>query len=742
VTEKVVLKVAEAPQSDVGLGRARVDTKTRMALGLDVGEIVEIIGKKSTSAKIFRVMQEDEGKGIIRIDGLVRRNVGCSIGDRVEAKKAEVLTAERVTIAPIISEGHRISFGQGIENFAKRGLLKRPLMKGDVVIVPGIALMGGALPFMVVKTTPKGVVQINDETIIEMKEEPVREGEVLTTAITYEDIGGLKEELLKVREMIELPLKHAELFERLGINPPKGVLLYGPPGTGKTLIAKAVANEAGANFYSIQGPEIMSKYYGQSEERLREKFDEAQKNAPSVLFIDELDSIAPRREEVTGEVERRVVAQLLTLMDGLSDRGQVIVIAATNREEAIDPALRRGGRFDREIEIGVPDRIGRKEILQIHSRGMPIEGNEEDRENLLTELANVTHGFVGADMAALAREAAMRTLRRYLPEIDLDKPIPSEILEKMRVTPGDFKEALKEVEPSAMREVLVEIPHTTWDDVGGLEDLKAKLKEAVEMPLKDPESFKRMGITPPRGILLYGAPGTGKTLIAKAVATESESNFISIKGPEVMSKWVGESEKAVRMIFKKARQVAPCIVFLDEIDAIAHRRGGGEGDSGVTERVVNQLLTSMDGLESREGVLVIAATNRPDMVDPALLRAGRFDKLLLVPVPDERTRLEILKVHTKAMPLDDDVSINELAKEIEGYTGADIEGLCREAALSALRENRKAKKVSMKHFEEAKKSVHPSMDEETARVYERMGQEMEKGISKKEREEISMGYYR
>jgi transitional endoplasmic reticulum ATPase len=742
VTEKVVLKVAEAPQSDVGLGRARVDTKTRMALGLDVGEIVEIIGKKSTSAKIFRVMQEDEGKGIIRIDGLVRRNVGCSIGDRVEAKKAEVLTAERVTIAPIISEGHRISFGQGIENFAKRGLLKRPLMKGDVVIVPGIALMGGALPFMVVKTTPKGVVQINDETIIEMKEEPVREGEVLTTAITYEDIGGLKEELLKVREMIELPLKHAELFERLGINPPKGVLLYGPPGTGKTLIAKAVANEAGANFYSIQGPEIMSKYYGQSEERLREKFDEAQKNAPSVLFIDELDSIAPRREEVTGEVERRVVAQLLTLMDGLSDRGQVIVIAATNREEAIDPALRRGGRFDREIEIGVPDRIGRKEILQIHSRGMPIEGNEEDRENLLTELANVTHGFVGADMAALAREAAMRTLRRYLPEIDLDKPIPSEILEKMRVTPGDFKEALKEVEPSAMREVLVEIPHTTWDDVGGLEDLKAKLKEAVEMPLKDPESFKRMGITPPRGILLYGAPGTGKTLIAKAVATESESNFISIKGPEVMSKWVGESEKAVRMIFKKARQVAPCIVFLDEIDAIAHRRGGGEGDSGVTERVVNQLLTSMDGLESREGVLVIAATNRPDMVDPALLRAGRFDKLILVPVPDERTRLEILKVHTKSMPLDGDVSISELAKEIEGYTGADIEGLCREAALSALRENRKAKKVSMKHFEEAKKSVHPSMDEETARVYERMGQEMEKGISKKEREEISMGYYR
>ena len=741
MTEKVVLKVAEAPQSDVGLGRARVDTKTRMALGLDVGEIVEVVGKKSTAAKIFRVMQEDEGKSIIRIDGLVRRNVGCSIGDRVEVRKAEVLTAERVTIAPIISEGHRISFGQGIENFAKRGLLKRPLMKGDVVIVPGIALMGGALPFMVVKTNPKGVVQIHDDTIIEMKEEPVREGEVLTSAITYEDIGGLKEELLKVREMIELPLKHAELFERLGIDPPKGVLLYGPPGTGKTLIAKAVANEAGANFYSIQGPEIMSKYYGQSEERLREKFEEAQKNSPSVLFIDELDSIAPRREEVTGEVERRVVAQLLTLMDGLTGRGQVIVIAATNREEAIDPALRRGGRFDREIEIGVPDREGRKEILQIHTRGMPIEGAEEEREALLTELANVTHGFVGADLAALAREAAMRTLRRYLPEIDLEKPIPSEVLEKMRVTAADFRDALKEVEPSAMREVLVEIPRVTWNDVGGLEDLKSKLREAVEMPLKDPEAFKRMGITPPRGILLFGPPGTGKTLLAKAVATESEANFISIKGPEVMSKWVGESEKAVRMIFKKARQVAPCIIFLDEIDAIAHRRGG-DGDSGVTERVVNQLLTSMDGMETREGVLVVAATNRPDMIDTALLRAGRFDKLLYVPVPDEKARLEILKVHTSTMPLEEDVSIVEIAKEIEGYTGADIEGLCREAAMTALRESKKAKRVSMRHFGEARKVVHASMDAETARFYERMGQELEKGISKKQREEISMGIYR
>jgi len=452
VSERIILKVAEAPQSDVGLGRARVDTKTRVALGVDVGEIIQIIGKKSTAAKLFRVMQEDEGKGIIRIDGLVRRNVGVSLGDKIEVRKAEVLPAERITIAPIISEGHKISFGQGIENFVKRGLLKRPLNKGDVVIVPGIALMGGALPFMVISTAPKGVVQIQDDTIIEMKEEPVREGEVLTPTVTYEDIGGLKEELMKVREMIELPLKHAELFERLGIDPPKGVLLYGPPGTGKTLIAKAVASEAGANFYSIQGPEIMSKYYGQSEERLREKFEEAQKNAPSVLFIDELDSIAPKREEVTGEVERRVVAQLLTLMDGLSGRGQVIVIGATNREEAIDPALRRPGRFDREIEIGVPDRQGRMEIMQIHTRNMP---KSEDFD--LEALADTTYGFVGADLMALAREAAMRALRRYLPEIDLEKPIPTEVLEKMQVTLGDFKEALKMIlgkEVAAERDLL------------------------------------------------------------------------------------------------------------------------------------------------------------------------------------------------------------------------------------------------------------------------------------------------
>ncbi|MEE8231787.1 MAG: CDC48 family AAA ATPase [Thermoplasmata archaeon] len=732
--DRVILKVAEAPQSDVGLGRARVDTRTRMTLGVDVGEIIEIVGKKSTAAKLFRTMQEDEGKGIVRIDGLVRRNLGISIGDKVEVKKATVDGAQRVTIAPIISEGHKVSFGQGIENFVKRGLLKRPVVKGDVVIVPGIALMGGALPFMVIRTAPRGIVQISEETFIEMKEEPIKEGEILTPTITYEDIGGLHEELLRVREMIELPLKHPELFNRLGIDPPKGVLLYGPPGTGKTLIAKAVANEAGANFASIQGPEIMSKYYGQSEERLREKFEEAEKNAPSVLFIDELDSIAPKREEVTGEVERRVVAQLLTLMDGLSGRGQVIVIGATNREDAIDPALRRPGRFDREIEIGVPDRDGRMEVLQIHARGMPIEGESEDREALLTEMARITHGFVGADLAALVREAAMKTLRRYLPDIELDKPIPAEVLEKMRVVPGDFREALKEVEPSALREVLVEIPRVKWDDLGGLHEVKEQLVEAVEMPIKNPDAFRRMGIRPPRGILLYGAPGTGKTLLAKAVATESEANFISIKGPEVMSKWVGESEKAVRQIFKKAKQVAPCVVFLDEIDALTPRRGGAMGDSGVSERLVNQLLTSLDGLESMEGVVTIGATNRPDMVDPALLRPGRFDRMILIPVPEEEARLEILNVHTRSMPLDTDVNLAKLAKELVGYVGADLEALCREAAMHALRENRDAVLVQGKNFEAARQVVFPSVDEETVKLYSRLGEELRRRAVRRQEE--------
>ncbi len=735
--KELVLRVAEAPQMDVGLGRARIDTPTRLFLEVEVGDVIEIVGKRTTVARVFRSKQEDEGKGIIRIDGHIRRNAKVTVGDKVKVRRAEPIEADKVVLAPIIGKNQRLRFGEGIGDFIKRVLLKRPMVEGDEIVVPNITLMGRmGILFQVVKTIPsKRVVQIGAKTLVEVREEPPSEIEAAVEHITYEDIGGLENELQKVREMIELPLKHPELFERLGIQPPKGVLLYGPPGTGKTLIAKAVANESNANFYAINGPEIMSKFYGQSEQRLREIFQNAQKNAPSIIFIDEIDSIAPKREEVTGEVERRVVAQLLTLMDGLSGRGHVIVIGATNRVDAIDPALRRPGRFDREIEIGIPDKKGRKEILQIHTRGMPIEGTPEDKDKLLEELAELTHGFVGADLAALAREAAMKALRRYLPQIDLDKPVPTEVLENMKVTREDFKEALKEIEPSVLREVLVEIPSVHWDDIGDLEEVKEILREAVEMPLKGPEAFKKMGIRPSRGILLYGPPGTGKTLLAKAVATESEANFISVKGPEVMSKWVGESEKAIREIFKKAKQSSPCIVFLDEIDAIAPRRGY-YSDSGVTERIVNQLLTSMDGLTSLEGVVVIAATNRPDIVDPALLRAGRIDRIIYIPPPDFEARVKILKVHTRKMPLDKDVDLEELARKTEYYTGADLENLCREAGMMALRE--KSEKVRQKHFLEALKVIHPSLDKETIKYYESIVYELSKGIRKRKED---LGYY-
>ena len=734
--EGVTLKVARAHhQSEVGLGRARVDSITRKKLNADVGDIIEILGKKKTAAKIFRAANEDEGLGVIRIDGMIRGNAGVSIGEKVVVTKAETQIAQKIIVAPKIPQGKRVRFGQGVEGLFKKGLLNRAVVKGDEIIIPNIALMGGFLPFVVVSTTPSGVVQVTEATELAVKTEPVEVTQVARPSGTYEDIGGLEDELQRIREMIELPLKHPEVFGRLGIDPPKGVLLYGPPGTGKTLIARAVANEAGANFYAIQGPEIMSKFYGQSEERLRELFTEAEKNAPSVIFIDELDSIAPKRDEVQGEVERRVVAQLLTLMDGLTARGNVIVIAATNREEAIDPALRRPGRFDREIEIGVPTAAGRQEIMQIHTRGMPLEENVQ-----MDHIAKITHGFVGADLASLAREAAMKCLRRYLPEIDLGKPIPVEILERMKVTAQDFNDALKEIEPSAMREVFIEVPTVTWSDVGGLDAVKKELHEAVELPLEDPGSFTRLGIKPPRGVLLFGAPGTGKTLLARAIATESKANFISIKGPEIMSKWVGESEKAVRMIFKKAKQVSPSIVFLDELDAIAPKRGG-HFDSGATERVVNQLLTSMDGLEDLENVMVIAATNRPDIVDPALLRPGRFDKLILIPVPDEASRMKILQVHTKDMPLEK-VDLVAISKRLEGYVGADIENLCREAGLAALRKSKTASKVTSEHFEEALASMRPSITPDVVKYYENMFKQLKTAMSKKSEDDLGTGYYR
>jgi transitional endoplasmic reticulum ATPase len=564
----------------------------------------------------------------------------------------------------------------------------------------------GELKLAVVSTKPAGIVKITDISDIEVQTEPVDvsklEGVKTLVDVTYEDIGGLKEEVKKVREMIEIPLKRPELFERLGISPPKGVLMHGPPGTGKTLLAKAVANETEAHFIAIQGPEIMSKYVGGSEERLREFFEEAEENAPSIIFIDELDAIAPKREEVSGEVERRIVAQLLTLMDGLKTRGQVVVIGATNRPDSLDGALRRPGRFDREIEIGVPDKDGRREVLQIHTRGMPLDDNVD-----LEEMAEITHGFVGADLESLCKESAMRVLRRVLPEIKAEEDIPPETLKKMIVKKNDFKEALKEIQPSALREVLVQVPDIKWEDIGGLENAKQELKEAVEWPLKYPDSFEKFGVRPPKGVLIYGPPGTGKTLLAKAVANESESNFIAVKGPELLSKWVGESEKGVREVFRKARQTAPTVVFFDEIDSIASTRGGGSTDSGVTQRVVNQLLTEIDGLEELQDVAVIAATNRVDIIDPALLRPGRFDRHIKVDDPNEKARLEIFKVHTNKMPLGDDVNLEYLSKNTDGFVGADIEAVCREAVMLTLREDLKAEKVMMKYFKKAMKKVKP-----------------------------------
>jgi len=731
---EIILKIAEAFQQDVGYGRARIDNQTRINLDLSIGDVIEIEGTKVTAAVVWRAHPSDEGKGIIRIDNLTRKNAGTGLGERVKIRRADVKEAREVTLAPLISKGQQIQFGAGIDNLIKKGLLRRPLTKGDSVIIPGIALFGSSLPFVIIHTTPGGIVSISEETRINVKEEAARELEMEGPRVSYEDIGGLHEEILKVREMIELPLKHPELFDRLGIDPPKGVLLHGPPGTGKTLIAKAVANESGANFYTINGPEIMSKFYGQSEENLRKVFEDAEKNAPSIIFIDEIDAIAPKRSEVHGEVERRVVSQMLTLMDGLKGRGKLIVIGATNLPDVLDPALRRPGRFDREIRIDAPDRKGRKEILQIHTRGMPLS---EDVN--LDELAEITYGFVGADLAALARESAMNALRRYLPEIDLEKPIPVDILEKMEVTMEDFKNAHRGIEPSAMREFLIEVPKVSWDDIGGLEEAKQQLREAVEWPLTKPETFKRMGITPPRGVLLYGPPGTGKTLLAKAVASESSANFISIKGPEVMSKWVGESEKAVRELFKKARQVAPTIVFLDELDSIAPMRGTDTG-SHVTDSVVNQLLTSIDGLESMEGVVVIGATNRPDIIDQGLLRPGRFDRLVMIHAPDKKARLEIFKIHTKDMPLDKNVDLNELAEKTENYSGADIEALCREAAMLAIRQDDKAKKVTKAHFEKAMESVRASITPNIIKFYQKISETLGSGIAKKDKSDKDIQY--
>ena len=716
---EITLKVAEAiSQKDVGQGVARLDPNVMDDLNIRERDLIEIVGEKRTAA-IALPSQTDIGLGVIRIDGLVRKNSGATIGGEVQVKKIKAVEAKKVVLAPI-ENNIRV---QG----DVRGLFAGKVMvQGDIIgsqiraPKPSMSMGFGSLfdelmdftpamreiKFAVVSTNPKDIVIVGPNTEVQLHESPVDvskiEGVGNLVDVSYEDIGGLKEEVKKVREMIEIPLKRPELFEKLGIAPPKGVLMHGPPGTGKTLLAKAVASESDAHFIAINGPEIMSKYVGGSEENLREYFEEAEENSPSIIFIDELDAIAPKREETNGEVERRTVAQLLTLMDGLKSRGQVVVIGATNRPDSLDPALRRPGRFDREIEIGVPDSEERKEVLEIHTRNMPLS---EDVD--LNKIANTTHGFVGADLESLCKEAAMRVVRRILPEIQNDEEIPKEVMEKIVVTGDDFKNAQKEIQPSALREVLVQIPDIKWDDVGGLEDVKQELKEAVEWPLKHPETFQRLGIRPPKGTLLYGIPGTGKTLLAKAVASESEANFISVKGPELLSKWVGESEKGVREVFRKAKQAAPTVIFFDEIDAIASKRSGNDTDSGVTKRVVNQLLTEMDGLEELEDVAIIAATNRPDILDAGLMRPGRFDRHIQVGEPDEETRLAIFKVHTKDMPLAKDVDLKKLAKNTEGYVGADIESVCREAAMLTLRKDLDAKEIPYKYFKEAIDKVKP-----------------------------------
>ena len=707
------MRVADARQRDVGHGKVHIDNDTMQKLGITAGDFVEIHGKKMTVAVAWPAYAEDQGQEIVRMDGLIRRNAGVALNEYVNVRKADVKEAQAIVFAPT---DVRLSVDEEFVRFVKRRFMDMPFIEGDMTL---LSIFGSAVPLIVTRTRPHGPVKITETAHVQVLSEPTPEKKGIPI-VTYEDIGGLHEEIQRIREMVELPLRHPELFQRLGIEPPRGVFLYGFPGCGKTLLAKALANESDANFYVISGPEIISKFYGESEARLREIFQKAQETSPSIIFIDEMDAIAPKREEVTGEVERRVVAQLLSLMDGMGSRGNVIVIGATNRPNAIDPALRRPGRFDREIEIGVPDKAGRYEALQIHTRNMPLGENMD-----LKRLADVTHGYTGADIASLCREAAMKALRRYIPEINLEKErIAPEILEKMVVKMEDFMSAYREITPTAMREVYVEVPQVQWTQVGGLKQVKQELIESVEWPLKKPEVFKRMGINPPRGILLYGPPGSGKTLLARAVATESEANFISIKGPEMFSKWVGESEKAIREVFRKGRTAAPAIIFFDELDAIVPRRGLGYADSGASERVISQLLTEIDGIETLQNVLVIAATNRPDILDPAVMRPGRFDRLIYVPSPDFESLKEIFKIHADSMPLSKDVSLDELARKAQGYSGADIEAICREAAMNALREDVDATEVSRQDFDEAMERVGPSIAREDDAWYQKFSKRL------------------
>ena len=700
VNEKAI-KVAELKSGETGRGIARLDPELMDILGIKVGDIVQIDGNRKTVAKVLRGAPEDANRGIIRIDGSTRRNAGVSLDERVGIKKVTAKNAEKITFSP--TEQLRL---QGGEEYLKQVLEGRAIAKGDTIT---LNVMGNKIDLVVTSFAPSGdAVLMASATEVKVSDKPAaNNGDV--PKVSYDDIGGLGDAVRKIREMVELPLRHPELFKRLGVEAPKGVLLHGPPGTGKTMLAKAVAGETSSNFISIGGPEIVSKFYGESEGKLREIFKDAEENAPSIIFIDEIDSIAPKRDEVNGEEERRIVAQLLSLMDGLNSRGKVVVIGATNRPNSIDEALRRPGRFDREIEIGIPDRDGRLEILEIHTRGMPLA---EDVD--LKWLADKTHGYAGADLSALTKEAAMAALRRVLPDVDLEaEEIPKDVLNSILVTKDDFKNALKDMQPSTMREVLIEKPNVKWEDIGALEEAKQELKEAVEWPLKFGKVFDHMNAKPPKGILLYGPPGTGKTMLAKAVATESEANFIAVKGPEFLNKWVGESEKAVRETFRKARQASPCVIFMDEIDSIAPERGTG-GDSNVTERVISQMLTEMDGLESLNNVVVIAATNRPDIMDPALLRPGRFDKSIFIGPPDKESRKAIFGIHTKNRPLAEDVDLEELAEKTEGCTGADISAICNEAVMNAVRhliaENPEPKDEDIQNCRVSKEDFEKALD--------------------------------
>jgi transitional endoplasmic reticulum ATPase len=713
----IKLRVLEARSRDVGRKIARLSEDDMASLAIQTGDYIEVKGAKGST--ILKALPDYDLKdGSIRIDGYSRSSIGASIGDEVSVSKAVVEPATKVVLAPT----ERIRFDKYFMDYVKEQLLNKPITRGENIQIP---IFGTDLTLVVANTQPTTHVYVNENTEVIIREEPLKQQVVTTGIVTWEDIGDLEDVKQKIREIAELPMKHPELFKHLGIEPPKGILLYGPPGVGKTLLAKALANEIGAYFTSINGPEIMSKFYGESEQRLREIFKEAEENAPAIIFIDEIDAIAPKREEVIGEVEKRVVAQLLTLMDGMKERGKIIVIGATNRPEAIDPALRRPGRFDREIEIRPPDERARKEILQVHTRNMPLK---EDVN--LDKIAEMTHGYTGADIAALAKEAALNALRKFIQsgKIDLDKPIPSEVLKELSVGMQDFLEAMRFIQPTLLREVFLEVPKVKWDDIGGLEDVKQQLREAVEWQIKYPEIFDKMGIRPPKGVLLYGPPGVGKTLLAKAVATESGANFIAIRGPEVLSKWVGESEKAIREIFRKARQAAPTVIFLDEIDSITPVRGASH-DSGVTERIVNQLLSEMDGIIPLSKVVVIAATNRPDIIDPALLRPGRFDRLIYIKPPDSRTRLEILKIHTKKVPLSPDVNLQEIAERTEGYTGADLEALVREAVMIALREKLEVRQITKQHFESALKVVQPSLTRADIERFDRIARELKRAIA-------------